>query len=265
MTYRGMTRRALDGGAVCFAAMASIEVREEDGVRYLQFGSSWVQGAMRLDDPWGLELEYTRDMMFPLLLREGTRWPASALVVGLGAASVTRFLYRHFPRIAQTVVEYEPAVVDAARAYFRLPAERARLRITVDDGADYMVSSDRRFDWLLVDGYDAKGRAGALDTLAFYCNCRARLADDGIATFNFLTWRHALRGSLERLRAAFGADHVRALPVCESGNVVALASTGAPLASSDAALKRAATRLRVRTGLDLAPLLRRIARQRKGD
>ncbi|MEO8165898.1 MAG: spermidine synthase, partial [Betaproteobacteria bacterium] len=46
--------------------MPSIRINEEEGVRYLQFGAHWIQGAMRIRRPWSLELEYTRDMMFPL-------------------------------------------------------------------------------------------------------------------------------------------------------------------------------------------------------
>ena len=48
---------------------SSIEVSEEAGVRYLHFGSRWVQGAMRVQRPWALELEYTREMLLPLVLR----------------------------------------------------------------------------------------------------------------------------------------------------------------------------------------------------
>ncbi|HEY7904582.1 MAG TPA: fused MFS/spermidine synthase, partial [Casimicrobiaceae bacterium] len=200
--------------------MASIEVSEEAGVRYLHFGTHWIQGAMRIARPWSLELEYTRDLMFPLLLHKAPTWPRSTLVIGLGAASVPRFLYRHFPRTSQTVVECDPAVVDVARSSFRLPAERARLRVEIGDGADYVIASERRFDWIVVDGFDSQGRAGALDTLPFYCNCLARLTDRGIVAVNLLTWRHALRGSLARLRAAFGTN-LATLPPCDSGNVIA--------------------------------------------
>jgi spermidine synthase len=239
--------------------MASIEVSEEDGVRYLHFGTHWIQGAMRIARPWSLELEYTRDLMFPLLLRATPTWPRSALVIGLGAASVPRFLYRYFPRTSQTVVECEPAVVDVARASFRLPAERARLRVEIGDGADYMIASDRQFDWIIVDGFDAKGRAGALDTLPFYCNCLARLTDRGIVAVNLLTWRHALRGSLARLRAAFGTNFAT-LPPCDSGNVIALASGGAALSAPIDTLRQAAVRLRAQTRLDLAPTVKRITK-----
>ena len=34
----------------------SVDISEEAGVRYLHFGSDWVQGAMRIARPWALEL-----------------------------------------------------------------------------------------------------------------------------------------------------------------------------------------------------------------
>lgn len=47
----------------------SVDISEESGVRFLHFGSDWVQGAMRIARPWSLELSYTREMMASLLLR----------------------------------------------------------------------------------------------------------------------------------------------------------------------------------------------------
>lgn len=236
---------------------ASIEVSEEDGVRYLHFGSHWIQGAMRIGRPHALELDYTRDMMVPLLLRGARGWPRSVLLVGLGAASLTRFLYRHRPRAAQTVVEIEPAVVAAAQQHFRLPPEGARLRIEIADGSDYVASTRRDFDLILVDGYDAKGRTGMLDTLPFYCNCLARLTQRGLLAANLLTRHHGIRGSLDRMRAAFG-DRALALPECESGNVVIVAATGDAVAVSGIDLVRRARQLRGTTGLSLLPTIARL-------
>jgi spermidine synthase len=243
--------------------MSSIEVSEEEGVRYLHFGTHWIQGAMRIARPWSLELEYTRDMMYPLLLAPDAAWPRSVLVIGLGAASIPRFLYRHFPRAAQTIVECDPKVVDVARGSFKLPEERARFRIEIADGADYVIASDRQFDWIVVDGFDGHGRPGPLDTLPFYCNCVARLSDRGIVSHNLLTWRHGLRGGLARLTAAFG-KHLNALPPCDSGNVIAIASGGAPTTGARDALRRAAARLKAKTRLDLTPLVTRIDGRARG-
>ena len=47
----------------------SIAVSEERGVRYLHFGTEWVQGAMRLSRPHQLVLAYTQEMLSFLLFR----------------------------------------------------------------------------------------------------------------------------------------------------------------------------------------------------
>ena len=115
-----------------------IDISEEAGVRYLHFGSAWIQGAMRVARPWSLELDYTREMMAALLLRPPSQhhgWPKKVLLIGLGAASLTKFIYRYLPQSKITVVEIEPRVVAAARHHFRLPDEDARLHIEIGDGA----------------------------------------------------------------------------------------------------------------------------------
>jgi spermidine synthase len=235
----------------------SIEVSEEEGVRYLHFGSRWIQGAMRIARPYSLELEYTRDMMMPLLLRRGSGWPRTVLQIGLGAASLTRFLHRYRPRAAQTIVEIEPRVIAAAVQSFKLPPEDARMRIEVADGTDFVAASDRVFDLILVDGYDAKARTGMLDTLPFYCNCRARLSERGVMAANLLTRQHGIRGSLARVRAAF-EDRAVALPMCESGNVVILAAAGETIEVQGGELLQRARRLRSETSLNLVPTITRL-------
>ena len=241
----------------------SIEISEERGVRYLHFGSRWIQGAMRVARPWALELEYTRDMMFPLLLRPAPRWPRSVLLIGLGAASLPKFLYRHRPQAALTVVEIDAEVVAAAAQYFRLPEDPRRFTIEIADGHDYVAATERRFDLIVVDGYDAKCRVGMLDTLPFYCGARARLTDAGLLVTNFLNRHRGLAGSMKRLDDAFDA-RVCALPACSSGNIIALAAAGTPIDVSLAQVKAGALALKRDTGLNLLPLVARIARLQAG-
>src|SRR5690606_29864340 len=109
--------------------LGSVEISEERGVRYLHFGSPWIQGAMRIARPWSLELDYTREMMLPLLWHNTRRWPRSVLQIGLGAASFTRFLYRHRPLARQVIVELSPDVLAAARQFFRLPDDPLRVDV----------------------------------------------------------------------------------------------------------------------------------------
>lgn len=238
----------------------SIEVSEQRGVRYLHFGSDYIQGAMRIARPYALELEYTRDLMVPLLLR-GDPWPSSVLQIGLGSASVTKFLYRHRPEARITVVEIAPEVVSAARQFFRLPDDPRRLRIEIAEGHDYLVGRKRTFDFIVVDGFDERGRPGMLDTVPFYLNCRERLARDGLLAVNLLTRRRGAGASVERMRAAFG-ERVLVLPPSEAGNTVALAAIGAEVDASMPDLREAARTLKNETGLDLLPALARLAAAR---
>jgi len=140
-----------------------IDISEEAGVRYLHFGSRWIQGAMRIARPWNLELDYTKEMMAPLLMRDERRFPRKVLLIGLGAASLTKFIYRNLPLAQLTIVEIEPRVVAAAKQYFKLPEDDKRIHLVLGDGAQYMLGTDKKFDLILVDGFDERARPGELN------------------------------------------------------------------------------------------------------
>jgi len=236
--------------------MPSIRINEEAGVRFLQFGAHWIQGAMRINRPWSLELEYTRDMMFPLLLRQQAAWPRSVLSIGLGAASLTKFVHRHVPAARLEVVEINPEVVMTAWQFFALPQESRRLRIEIGDGYDYVAKARKRYDLILVDGFDAKVRAGDLDSPAFYRRCRARLTPGGMMATNLVSRRGRPTASIDRVRRAFD-DRVLALPPNEA-NTIAIASVGRKILVGRDALRDRARKLRIRTGLNLLPTIARL-------
>jgi len=238
-----------------------IDISEQSGVRFLHFGSEWIQGAMRIARPWNLELEYTREMMASLLLRDDARWPRKVLLIGLGAASLTKFLYRNLPLAHLTVVEIEPAVVAAARQFFKLPEDPKRVNIVIGDGAEYVLNNDKKFDLILVDGFDENARSGALDTLPFYQACPTRLSDDGILAVNLLGRSHGFEASSKRIMAAF-TDRALVFPSCESGNAIAFAVAGNPVDISFDDMKENALTLKKATGLNLLPTLTRLAQAR---
>lgn len=237
--------------------MAGVNIREESGVRTLHLGTEWVQGAMRIARPWNLELEYTREMMMSTLLRPGPRFPRRVLLIGLGAASLTKFLYRHFPLAQLTAVEISPEVVAVARQFFKLPQDPRRLRIVIGDGADFVAENDKQYDLILVDGFDGRARSGMLNTQMFYENCRTRLTDNGIVAINLLSHGRDFRPNLERIAAAFD-DRSLALPPCGSGNVIALAAAGDPVQLALEDVRESAQELKVRTGLNLLPAISRL-------
>ena len=235
----------------------SIDIREEAGVRSLHFGSDWIQGAMRIARPWNLELDYTKEMMASLLLREESRFPRKVLLIGLGAASLTKFLYRHYPLTKLTVVEIEAGVVAAARQFFKLPEDPKRLNIVIGDGMEFIANTDHSYDLILVDGFDAQARAGALDTLPFYQMCRARLNNNGILSVNLLGRSKGFKASVARISLAFD-DRALVFPSCDSGNAIAFAANGHLIRIALDDLKDEAVILKEKTGLNLLPALARL-------
>lgn len=234
----------------------SIEVSEQGGVRYLHFSVDWIQGAMRIARPNTLELAYTREMMAGLLLREPP-WPREALLIGLGAGSLAKYLYHKLPETKITVVEIDPQVEIIARLHFKLPDDPLRLRIVIGDGAQYMLEDGKKFDAILVDGFDKNGRAGVLDTLPFYQACRSRLTDNGLLAVNLLGHSRGFKASTERIASAFDG---RALvfPSCSSGNTIAFATDGDPVDVALEQLKHRAEQLNKASGLNLCATIQRL-------
>ena len=78
------------------ADLPEVTISESAGVRYLHLGTPWVQGAMRIDDPLAIELEYVRRMMIWMLTRDAAEWAgAHAVQLGLGAGAGRRRSVAH--------------------------------------------------------------------------------------------------------------------------------------------------------------------------
>lgn len=237
-------------------AKNAILISEQAGVRYLHFSSDWIQGAMRVRRPNALELDYTREMMAGLLLREAP-WPREALLVGLGAGSLAKFIYHNLPKTRITVLEIDPQVEIVARLHFKLPDDPVRLHVLIGDGAEYMLANGKHFDYILVDGFDMHANAGVLDTLPFYQACRARLSDSGLLAVNLLGHKHGYQASADRIDQAFDGRSL-VFPSCNSGNTIAFATAGEAVSVSLDDLRSRAGQLKADTGLNLLPTLTRI-------
>ena len=234
----------------------SIQISEAAGVRFLHFGSEWVQSAMRIGRPNALELAYTREMMSGLLLREAP-WPREALLIGLGAGSLAKFIYHKLPNTRITVVEIDPQVEIVARLHFKLPDDPLRLRIVIGDGAEYMLQGDTHYDCILVDGFDKNARAGALDTLPFYQACRARLSEQGLMAVNLLGRNRGFQASVARIEQAFDGRSL-VFPSCDGGNTIAFATGGEPVSIKVDELTARAQQLKEATSLNLLPTVARL-------
>jgi spermidine synthase len=226
---------------------APVTVSEMDGVRYLHFGTEWVQGAMRLRKPDWIELEYAQQMMAWMLFNH-VEHPLHLVQLGLGAGALTKFCYRSFPNARVTAVELNPAVIAICEGMFKLPPNDERLSVLEMDAMDFV--NDRAnhgtVDALQIDLYDATARGPMLDSPAFYAACNACLAPEGIATVNLFGDHPSYLKNVRAMRAAF--EEVICLPEVHDGNIVALGFRNTPTLDFPALYARAA-RIRESTGL----------------
>lgn len=207
------------------AGRPAVTLSEDDGVRYLHFGTEWVQGGMRIARPFALELEYQRQMMAIGLLLPA---PRRIVQLGLGAAALTKFCHRHVPDAEIVAVELSAEVIIAARTWFRLPPDDDRLSVVEADAREF-ISDPRqrgRADWLQVDLYDAAARGPVHDDVAFYGACKRALAAPGAACFNLFGSR--FDPSFDAISSAFGG-RVLLLPEIEHGNRIVIAVNGPAL------------------------------------
>lgn len=199
---------------------APVTLSEQDGVRFLHFGTEWVQGAMRIRKPDWIELEYAQQMMAWMLFIEQPRHIAQ---LGLGTGALTKFCYRNFPDTRITAIELNPAVTAICESMFKLPPNDERLSVIEMDAMDFVSNPANRgkIDVLQVDLYDATARGPVLDTPEFYVACNACLSPRGIMTVNLFGDHPSYAKNLKAMRFAF--DQVLCLPEVHEGNVVAIA------------------------------------------
>ena len=236
-SLRGSRREPVTARPARKPKFAPVTLSEQDGVRFLHFGTEWVQGAMRLRKPDWLELEYAQQMMAWMLF---TEQPQHIVQLGLGTAALTKFCYRQFPLARITAIELNPSVIAICESMFKLPPNDDRLSVLEMDAHDFV--NDRAhygaIDVLQVDLYDATARGPVLDTPEFYVACAACLAPQGIMTVNLFGDHPSYAKNLKAMRFAF--DHVICLPEVHDGNVVAIAFKTAPTLDFPALYDRAA-------------------------
>jgi spermidine synthase len=237
--------------------LPEVNFSDAGDVRYLHLGTEWIQGSMRLDAPYDIDLEYVQRMMAWLLFAEPqTVANRHVMQLGLGAASLTKFCHKKL-RMKTTAIELNPQVVAACRLWFKLPKDDSRLSVILGD-AEQVVAHDHwrgQVDALQVDLYDHEAAAPVLDSEAFYRGCRSLLTEDGCMTVNLFGRSSSYERSLQRIEAAFGVEAVWAFKPTREGNTVVLALRE-PVHPTRAQFSQRAEEIEARWGLPARKWLR---------
>ncbi|MEK6735464.1 MAG: polyamine aminopropyltransferase [Pseudomonadota bacterium] len=201
-----------------------IVIGEQNGVRSLHLGGSMIQSAMRVSAPNDLELLYTRCMMGFLLFHPT---PSHILMIGLGGGSLAKFTYHEMPETCTTVIEINQQVISTAINYFALPEEDERFKITLADGAQYILDHPDSADIVMIDGFDDGCQVASLCSQEFYNQTCQSLRRNGILVVNLLSRDKQLNTYLQRIEAAFNG-HVAAMLSEIQGNLIVFAFQHSP-------------------------------------
>ena len=153
----------------------------------------------------------------------------SCLVIGLGAGLVPRGFERR--GVATDVVDIDPKVVEVADRYFGFKTSG---QVFIGDARYHLSSTDRRYDYLIVDVFSGDVTPGYLVSREAVEILRRRLSPDGVVALNLigsLEYRTLMTASMvETLKTAF--DTVDIYPTFEPsqeepvGNLVIVAYDG---------------------------------------
>jgi len=202
---RGLTGSAND----------SVDVSETDGVRSLHLGSVTIQSAMRIRDPFALELTYTRGMMCILLFNPQIK---HVLAIGLGGGSIAKYIHAHCPDIVSKVIELNPKIIQIARSQFYVPENDERLEVIEGDGLQYLAEHTNATEVLLIDAFDSNGIPPNFCSQDFFDQCANTLKSDGILAINLWGSDKNFDVYLQRIEQSF-EGRVLTLPTGKPGNI----------------------------------------------
>lgn len=231
----------------------TVEISEHQGIRSLHLGNTTVQSAMRLSAPNDLELSYTQAMLGFLLFNEP---PENTLLIGLGGGSLAKFLYHRFAAMQLTAVEINPEVIKAAYHFFFLPDDTQRLKVIQADAVDHIVTQ-RGWDCILLDGFDADFQVAGLASESFYADCANALSRNGVLSVNLWGSDPNFEDYRQRLALTFD-QRIISLPAQKRGNVIVFAFAAPPPFQRRKALRQRARQLETALNLPFSDFVEQL-------
>jgi spermidine synthase len=193
----------------------SVDVSEVDGVRALHLGSVTIQSAMRIRDPFALELAYTRGMMCFMLFNANIK---NVLAIGLGGGSLPKYIHAYCPEMTTKVIEINPKIIQVARSQFYVPENDGQQEIIEGDGLQYLAEHTSDADVLLIDAFDSNGIPPDFCSQNFFDQCANTLKSDGILAINLWGSDKNFDIYLHRIEQSF-AGKALMLPTGKPGNI----------------------------------------------
>ncbi|MFB6198690.1 MAG: spermidine synthase, partial [Halobacteriaceae archaeon] len=157
-----------------------LRVVDDDGIRTLYLGGQR-HSAMELDDPYQHVFDYTRYFHLPLLMREDID---RVLFIGGGGFTGPKIFAKKY-NFTIDVVEIDPVVIRVAKRYFGVE-ESSQMNIYNADGRQFLQSTNRTYDVIILDAYQKDKVPFHLTTREFMQLAKQRLDANGILLANLI-------------------------------------------------------------------------------
>src|SRR5215204_4666390 len=150
------------------------------------------------------------------------------LIIGGGDCGIAEEVLKHKTVARLTQVEIDASVVEFSKEHFPEftgpVLSDDRFDLVIDDGMNYVATTDRRFDVIIVDSTDPQGPGKVLFTYEFYAACKSCMAPGGVmVTQNGVPFFQPdeLIASLGHLRELFAdaACYIAAIPTYVGGHM----------------------------------------------
>jgi len=202
----------------CENSGVTVQVWEKQDRRELRFGNHIMQSVISRAHPDKLVLPYTRFMLLSLLF---CPIPKSVLHIGLGGGCVARWLHKEFPKIQQTAIEMNSAVIDAAHRFFELPLDK-RLNVLQADATNVIPNMTEKFELIFLDAFSDFGPPEGVLNIEFLQNLGGCLDSGGWLVGNVWTITKDFLEQCEHWKSIF--PQVLQARANNKGNVILFAS-----------------------------------------
>ncbi|MFB6070237.1 MAG: spermidine synthase [Halanaeroarchaeum sp.] len=191
-----------------------LEVVDDGGVRTLYL-DGMPQSATYVDGRQGYVFDYSRYLHVPMLVQDDVD---RVLFVGGGGFTAPQRFVAEYPNVTVDVVEIDPVVIETAKRYFGLE-ESERLHVYRGDGREFLETTTRTYDLIVLDAYRADKVPFHLTTVEFMTLASDRLDEDGMLVANVISAASGPGSGFFRAEYATMGEafpHVYAFPTSET-------------------------------------------------